>query len=136
MKKITICGSISNLQKIKTLKKQIENDYRYKIFSPDNADALLDESEVTKFEPIYRKSKALEVYLSFIKQSDAILVANFDKGVNKGYIGTGVFSEMSFAFALSKPIFIYQNIFESVYYEDIMAFNPIILNRNLSRLET
>ena len=123
-----------NLPKILTLKEELAEHFGYHILTPKDADDLLQEMEVTNFEPIFRKSQAVQIYLNFIKQSDILLVANFDKGVHKNYIGAGVLSEMAFAYALNKPIYIYNGVADSLYKEDILALNPIVLNKNLDKL--
>lgn len=134
-KKITISGSIANLTKIISLSDELAKNFHFQIFTPKDADNILQEMEVTDFEPIYRKSQAIQIYLNFIKQSDILLVANFDKGVKENYIGTGVLTEMSFAYALNKPIYIYNVVPDYLLYrEDILALNPIVLNRNVEKL--
>jgi len=82
------------------------------------------------------KTKLIDKHIEKIKNSDAILVLNFDKGGIKGYIGGNSFLEMGIAYYLNKKIFIWKKPSESLpYFEEIMALKPIIINENLEKIK-
>lgn len=60
-------------------------------------------------------------YYKIIKKSDAILVINFDKNDIKNYIGGAVLSEMGFAYILNKKIFLFNQITQMSYTDEIKA---------------
>jgi len=73
-------------------------------------------------------------YFNVIKNADAILIANFEKNKIKNYIGGNSFLEMGFAHVLNKKIFIFNNIPEMIYTDEIKAMQPIVLNGNLTKI--
>ena len=73
--------------------------------------------------------------LSVVQDNDAVLVLNFDRGDIKNYIGGATFLEMYDAFRLGKKIFMYNDIPDGILYDEILGFNPVILNGNLDKIE-
>jgi len=71
-----------------------------------------------------------------IKESDAILVLNYDRRGIKNYIGGNTFLEMGFAHILNKPIYLMRDIPAEMNFilEEIMAMQPVVLNGDLSKL--
>ena len=67
-----------------------------------------------------------------IKSSDAILVLNYTKNGVENYVGGNSLIEMAFAHVLLKKIFILNPIPKMNYSDEIEAFNPVVLNNNLS----
>ena len=72
--------------------------------------------------------------LGIIQDSDAVLVLNFDKDGSKNYIGGATFLEMYDAFRLGKKIYIYNPIPEGMLKDEILGFQPVILEGNLARI--
>ncbi len=66
-----------------------------------------------------------------IKQTDAVLVLNFDKNGQANYIGGATFLEMYDAFRLKKTIYMYNDIPDGMLKDEIEGFGPIILHQNL-----
>lgn len=73
-------------------------------------------------------------YFEEIKNADAVLIINVDKYGIQNYIGGNAFLEMGFAYVLSKPIYILNQIPEIFYKDEILAMQPITLNGNLSKI--
>jgi hypothetical protein len=65
------------------------------------------------------KQDSLRAYFEEIKNSDVILVTNFDKNGIKGYLGGAVLLEMGFAHVLNKKIFLLNEIPEMPYVDEI-----------------
>ncbi|MDD4804474.1 MAG: hypothetical protein PHN69_04800 [Candidatus Pacebacteria bacterium] len=81
------------------------------------------------------KSKMLNESVSKIENQDAVLVLNFDKGEYKNYIGGATFLEMYDAFRFNKKIFLYNEIPEGILKDEIIGFNPIIINGDLNKIQ-
>jgi len=81
------------------------------------------------------KSEMIKHSLSVVQDNDAVLVLNFDRGDIKNYIGGATFLEMYDAFRLGKKIFMYNDIPDGILYDEILGFNPVILNGNLDKIE-
>ena len=82
---------------------------------------------------MYRQSEEV------ISNMDAVLVLNQDKEKNgqvlKNYIGGATFLEMYDAFRMNKKIYLYNDIPEGMLYDEIEGFNPIIINKDLNKVE-
>ncbi len=68
-----------------------------------------------------------------IEKIDAVFVLNFEKNGIKNYIGGGTFLEMYDAFRLGKKIFLYHAVPEGILHDEILGFDPVILNGDLGR---
>jgi nucleoside 2-deoxyribosyltransferase len=74
-------------------------------------------------------------HIEKIKNSDAILVLNFDKPRHRGYVGGNTFLEMGIAYCLGKKVFIWKKPSgRTSYFEEIMAMNPINIEEDLERI--
>ena len=74
--------------------------------------------------------------LSAIEKNDAVLVLNFDKKTGeKNYIGGATFLEMYDAFRLGKKIFLYNPIPEGILRDEIIGFNPVVIDGDLGKIK-
>jgi len=69
-----------------------------------------------------------------ITNNDAVVVLNFEKNGVQNYIGGATFLEMYDAFRLGKKIFLYNNIPNGILTDEIIGFNPIVVNGNLEKV--
>jgi len=69
-----------------------------------------------------------------IREQDAVLVLNFNKGEQQNYIGGATFLEMYDAFRLGKKIFLYNEIPDGMLRDEIAGFQPIVIYGDLSRI--
>jgi len=69
-----------------------------------------------------------------INDADCVLALNYKKNGIENYIGGSTFLELGFAYILNKKIFIFNDIPEMSYTHEIMAMQPIILNKDLSKI--
>ncbi len=81
------------------------------------------------------KAAMLKKSENTIKDIDACLVLNFDKNGVKNYIGGATFLEMYDAFRFNKKIFLYNDIPEGILYDEIVGFNPVVLNGDLKKIQ-
>ncbi|MFA6271593.1 MAG: hypothetical protein WC693_00600 [Patescibacteria group bacterium] len=70
-----------------------------------------------------------------MKKDDAVLVINISKNGIENYIGGNTFLEMGFAHVLNKKIFLWNDIPQMHYTDEIKAMKPIIIRQNIDLLE-
>lgn len=70
-----------------------------------------------------------------LQKDDAILAINLTKKGIENYIGGNTFLEMGFAHILNKKIFLWNDIPNMLYTDEIKAMQPIIINRNLDLIK-
>lgn len=134
--KIFICASKHFYGKVAEIQKKLE-EAGHKITLPNSYEEPLKEEEMKKAgkeEHLKWKSDMFKLQNIKIEDNDAILVLNFDKGDNKNYIGGAVFLEMFKAWELGRKIFLLNDIPESILKDEIIGFNPIIINGDLSKI--
>ncbi len=78
---------------------------------------------------------SLRSYYHEIKNSDAILVTNFEKNGIKGYIGGAVLLEMGFAHVLNKKIFVLNEIPKMPYSDEIKMMQPVVIGGDLNNIK-
>lgn len=78
----------------------------------------------------------IRYHFNEIKESDAILVLNFDKNGIKNYIGANTFLEIGYAHALKKKIYLLNDMPDQLYIKDeLEAMEPTVLSGDLSRIK-
>ena len=134
--KIFICSSKHFYGKIADIKEKLE-EAGHEITLPNSYEEPLKEEEmkkISKEEHLKWKSEMFKLQNIKIEDNDAILVLNFDKGENKNYIGGAVFLEMFKAWELGRKIFLLNDVPESIMKDEIIGFNPTIINGDLSKI--
>jgi hypothetical protein len=142
--KIDICGSLNFTYEIKKVADDLK-DLDFDVVIPISSEKILKkefsleeikkEKENGKFSERAIKFDSIRAYWNIIKNSDAILMANFEKNKIKDYIGGNSFLEMGFAHILNKKIFILNDIPEMIYTDEIKAMQPIVLNGDLKKIK-
>lgn len=77
------------------------------------------------------KSEMIKHSEEVISNVDSVLVLNYDKNGIENYIGGATFLEMYDAFKLDKKIYMINDIPEGILKDEVIGFNPVILNGNL-----
>ena len=141
--KIAICGSLNFTYEIKKVADDLKG-LGFDITIPISSEKILrkefsleeikKEKENGKFSERAIKFDSIRAYWDIIKNSDAVLVTNFEKNTIKNYIGGNSFLEMGFAHILNKKIFLLNSIPEMIYTDEIKAMQPIALRGNLGKL--
>ncbi len=80
------------------------------------------------------KSEMIRHSADVIGGNDAVLVLNFEKNGVQNYIGGATFIEMYDAFRLNKKIFLYNEIPEGMLKDEIIGFDPIIIQGDLTKI--
>ena len=140
--KIFIACSKYSYKYVANIKLQLEF-LGHEVILPNFFDTPMIEEEIkstqTKEEHIdFCRNSFLESQEK-AKNSDAILVANFDKEkhgvVYENYIGAATFLEMYDSYNLRHPIYLYNDIPNNMLYDEIEGMNPTILNGNLFKID-
>jgi len=141
--KIAICGSLDFTYEIEKIASRLK-DRRFGVSIPLSSERILrgeysleeikNKKETGIFSDFAIKYDSIRAYWDVINDSDAILVANYDKKGIANYIGGNSFLEMGFAHVLKKKIYLLNDIPEMIYSDEIKAMQPIILNGDLSRV--
>jgi len=148
--KIVICGSIDFTPQIKEISDILSNQ-GHNIDIPFTSQRIINgELALKDFlneknkndDSVFRKSALRKIkddiikrYYNKINESDAILVLNLEKKGIENYIGGNTFLEMGFAHVLDKTIYLYNNIPDLSYTDEINAMQPIILGGDLFKIK-
>jgi len=142
--KITICSSAFFTKESHEIKKKLEREnhlvfiYPQEIEVNGNIISMEDYHAIRKNNPtkdlLKIKRSLIDEHIKRIKNSDAVLVLNFDKKGIKNYIGGNTFLEIGFAYLLGKKIFLLNPIPDMNYREEMEAMEPVILYGDLSKI--
>ena len=147
--KIVICGSIDFTPQIKNAADKL-NELGHDVEIPLTSRRII-EGELTleefqrekldKGDGAFRanalrkiKDDVIRYYFGLIKEADAILVLNLEKRGVPGYIGGNTFLEMGFAHVLRKKIYLYHDIPELPYADEIRAMQSLVIMGDLAKI--
>lgn len=140
--KITLCGSIKFAKELVRIYHQLEELGHQPMMHEEMfgiADGTAKEliQGISQNHPeVKRKYGFIKWWHNCIKNSDAILVLNYDKNGMKNYIGGNTLMEIGFAHVNEKKVFLLNPIPEEVSYSDeIKAMVDIVLNGDLKRIK-
>jgi len=106
----------------------------HKVTVPNSFDNPSLESEMWKAgKDVHSKFKKKMLLQSeqTISNMDAVLCLNFEKDGKPGYIGGATFLELYEAFMKEKKIFLWDDVSEGMLFDEINAFQPVIISGNL-----
>ena len=135
--KILIVCSKKFYDRIPAIKAKLERN-NHTVFLPNSYD---DPNAEDKMKSL-GETKHKEFKAAMFKQSaetianmDAILVLNLDREkdgkIYPSYIVGATFLEMYDAFRMNKKIFLFNNIPEGILKDEIIGFDPIVINKHL-----
>ncbi len=158
---ITICCSLDFVERIKEVSGTLMG-MGHTVLLPRTAERVI-KGELTQGDILNEKESgeivnrmvrydAIKVHCEKIKNSDGILVLNFDKMVEidpytidqgsisnkvqiKNYIGGAVFLEMGFAHVFNKKIFLLNPIPDVSYKDEVVAMRPVVLDGALGKIK-
>jgi hypothetical protein len=131
--KILIICSRTFYQKVPQIKEVLEKQGHIVELpnSYDDPDAEQKSYNLGGNEHSKFKKKMYDISQEKIKNVDAILTLNFNKNGKENYIGGATFLELYEAFMNNKKIYLYNDVPNGILYDEIIGFNPIIINGNL-----
>lgn len=136
--RITVCGSMVNYGKFVNLKNNLESA-GHSVVLPEPTDCI-SEKKIRKgcYVDTYKlkvKYDYMRKHFANIMLSDCVLIANYEKGGIKNYIGGNTFLEIGFAYFINKPIYLLNPIPKiDIFYHEIRAMNPKVLRGDLSHI--
>lgn len=140
---ITICSSASFYQKVIEIEKELLK-MGFKVEVPISArkmdeagDFSMRGKKVWMEDPsqFYKKTELMDTHFKKVEEGDAVLVVNLDKNGVKEYIGGNVLMEMTLAYFLKKPIYVWKQVEKDhPFYEEVLGVNAIFLNEDLSKI--
>ena len=92
---------MSNISEMKQLACTL-SEVGHTVSIPEESDTNWE--ALSEPEHIKVKKRFIDNHLSSIAKSDTILIANYPKNGESGYIGTNVIMEISFGYNLGKPV--------------------------------
>lgn len=130
MKILLVCSK-AFYDKLYYFKKELEK-LGHEVFMPNCHDAPETEAKYrgTSAHAAWKAGK-IKHSEEVIKNMDAVLVLNYDKNGQKNYIGGATFLEIYDAFRLGKKIFFINDLPEGMLKDELIAFNPIVINGDL-----
>jgi len=134
--KIFIACSKHFYKEIPTIKDRLES-MGHIVSMPNSYDEPMKEEKLKASNPaehVSWKALMLKKDKENIEPNDAILVLNFDKNNQKNYIGGATFLEIYKSWEMNKKIFLFNPIPENILKDEIIGFNPVILNGDLSKI--
>ena len=143
---LTICSSARFAKESQEIKKKLEENGVDALLYPQMVSVKKKTVTAHEFHAMRKKNLTKELlkvkkqlmdeHIAKIKNSDAILVLNFDRPKSPGYIGGNSFLEMGIAYALGKRVFIWKRPTKALrYYEEIMAMQPIVIREDLEKIK-
>lgn len=145
---ITICSSISFTKQILQIKQKLQ-ELGHEVLIPymselvERGEVQLEDFEKEKSsngDLKYREDASEDLikrHASKILKSDSILVLNFEKNGEGGYIGGNTLIEMGIAYTNEIPIYMYNELPKKSqrihYLDEIASMKPIIINQDLSK---
>jgi len=141
--KITICGSSTFRQQMINYKEKLEEmgheaivHHHYIQFVKEGRRDILDRMENGEHAQVKKENDYIKWYHKAIKDSDAVLILNFDKNEIKNYIGGNTLMEMGFAHVNNKKVFLLNPIPEEApYVDEIKAMADVVLKGDLSKIQ-
>ena len=135
--KIVICGSMKFSKKMIEVKDELKK-FGHEVILPRHAEEYveMDIPDHIHNESVKNKinNDLIRDHYNKIIESDAILIVNCDLNGVEGYIGGNSFLEMGFAHVLNKKIYLFNNIPEISYKDELVAMQPIIINEDISQI--
>jgi len=135
--KIAIIASMAFSKEMMKLKEELTKK-NHSVILPRLTEEFAETNfKETREESVNNKIKynLLKYYFEKIKESDAILVANYTKENIRNYIGGNTFLEMGFAHVLDKKIFLLNGVPDMLYSDEIKAMKPIVLDEDLEKVQ-
>lgn len=132
--KITICGSMQFAEQMAQLKQELES-FGWIVFTPDLSEKSSSYEDLQSEEKLITKKEFITKHFYRIRQSDAILVANYEKKGIRGYVGSNTLMEIAVAHVLQKVIYILNDLDAQSCEEEVRALAAHFLSGSLKNIK-
>lgn len=133
IEKITVCGSMQFAEQMKKLGNYLEG-IGWIVLLPEISESSSTYTSLPEEEKLQQKKEFITNHFGRIRQSDAILVANYQKNDTEGYIGTNTLMEIAVAHALGKDVFILNDLSPQPCEEEVKALTTAFLRGNIDSI--
>ncbi|UCD20973.1 MAG: hypothetical protein JSW08_00280 [archaeon] len=135
--KIFIACSKHFYDKVLPIKEELEKNGHQIAFPNNFEDPFIEERLKGEDNKKHREWKAgmLLKDKTNLEPVDAILVLNFEKNGEPNYIGGATFLEAYKAWELNKKIFLFNDIPNNIFKDELEGLNPVILKGDLSKIK-
>jgi hypothetical protein len=139
--KITICGSVKFRKEMVDVRNLLDKIGHEGIIHQVMEDLALGRNPelMKKVEEnhaqVKREGGFIKWYYDSIKNSDAILVLNYEKNGIKNYIGGNTLMEIGFAHVNDKKVFLLNPVPEVSYADEIKAMVDVVLDGDLKKIK-
>jgi len=132
--KIFIICSKHHSHKVPEIKEDLENKGHIVTLPNSFEDPMLELRILEADKKAHSEwvAKAWDESEEKIKDNDAVLVINLEKNNQQNYISGATFTEIFMAYRMKKRIFMFNDIPESNFKDELTGMNPIILNGDLT----
>jgi len=142
--RIVVCGSLDFTREIGKIRKSLLK-MGFEVVVPKTSRDVLDgelslervlaEKQSGEIVGRAREVDPLNYYYREIMDSDCVLVLNLDKDGVEGYVGGNTLIEMGFAYVLDKEIYLWKDVPDMGYTDEILLMEPEVLGGDLSKLK-
>ena len=101
---LSICGSMDFIDEMETIAAE-QTEAGWTVFTPQRAEAGFRWEDLSAAERIQQKKAYIDAHLENIRQSTAVLIANYRKNGIDGYIGANTLMEAAMAYTLGVPVY-------------------------------
>lgn len=136
MTSIAICGSMKFAKEMEEWRKKLEAK-GFNVFVPSGIKDLSGYKEAgSTIKATKRKieNDYIRSHYKCIKQSEGVLILNYDKNDIKNYIGGNSLMEMGFAFSLNRDIFLLYKSPNISYKSEIDAMQPVVIDEKIDKI--
>jgi len=81
------------------------------------------------------KREMMKLHEPKIRANEGVLVLNFEKNGQPNYIGGGTFMEVVKAWELEKRIFLYNDIPDNIFRDELLGINPTVIYGDLTKIK-
>jgi nucleoside 2-deoxyribosyltransferase len=148
---LTLCGSIAFIHEMDDLRQKLEA-LGHSVQMPPMTERIGEHGQHISADEYYALKKAADTDLNHwiwknhgdcisahfrkIEWADAVVILNLSKNNIEHYVGPNTLMEMGYAFALNKPIYLFNPIPRISYFEELIGMNPIIISGDLSLIHS
>lgn len=133
--KICICCSLSFVDEVNKVAEELRK-LGHEVLLPNGViNRLVEQAD---FDPVQSKidTDSCHKHTDKIRESDAVLVCNYDKNGIANYIGANSFAEMFVANYFNKSIYTLRPLPDQPYINDeIQSFGVIVINDELTQIK-
>lgn len=142
---ITICASTTFYKDILAIEEELKTA-RHTVLVPEGVETMREQKsfdpdkhklEFIKNKDFKLKKKLIDLHIAKITEGDAVLIINNEKKHIQGYIGGNVLMEMTIAYFLKKPIYLWNELSaDHPFLDEVCGMMPIVIHHDISQIHS